>query len=355
MEKEAQAAHVAAQIAEVESRNSALAQIYDEIDGILAATLDVDDYVDLETLRATVEHPPFDRPDLEIPLPPPRPLPEPAEPTLQTPEQPKGVFGKKKKIAELESAARLAFESDHAAWLARMAELPALNQAEVDKHSAAESLRLDAVKVERDRYARECADREREVAEQNAAIDILTASLGYGTVDAVQEYVSIVLSNSVYPDHFEVDYDFTYDPTTAELRLRCLVPNPDTLPDIKAFKYTKASDEITTTSLSQKACKDRYASAVHQVAIRSLHEIFEADRRGLISMISLEVGTDGTDPATGQPLFVNFVAVAAQREAFDEFDLSAVIPAATLAHLGASVSKNPYAFEIANASGIRQA
>jgi len=38
---------------------------------------------------------------------------------------------------------------------------------------------------------------------------------------------------------------------------------------------------------------------VHQVALRSFHEVFEADRRGLIRSISLEVGTETIDPATG--------------------------------------------------------
>src|SRR5665811_1864317 len=141
--------------------------------------------------------------------------------------------------------------------------------------------------------------------------DKLIADLGYGVVDAVQEYVSIVLSNSVYPDDFLVEHDFEFDAATAELRLRVLVPGPDRLSTTSAYKYTKSSDEITAASLSQKACKDRYASAVHQVALRSMHEVFEADRRGLIKTISLEVGTETIDPATGREGYIPFVAACA--------------------------------------------
>jgi restriction system protein len=354
LEREAAAAHVEARQAEVEELNAGLAEVYDEIDGLLAATLDVDDYVDLDTLRRTVEHPPFDRVDLETPVPPPPPIEEPVEPVLTPPETPKGVFGKKKKLAEAVAAAEAAYAESHAAWEAEMASLPDRRRAAVDEHAAAERDRLAALATEKARYDEECAARDAEVAEHNRAIDRLVTNLGYGTVDAVQEYVSIVLSNSVYPDHFKVEHDFTFEPTTAELQMRALVPGPDKVPEIKAYKYTKASDEITTTPLAQKACKDRYAGAVHQVALRSMHEVFEADRRGLIRTISLEVGTETIDPATGKRAYVPFVAVAAERATFMEFDLSAVVPSATLDRLGAAVSKNPHGLSAVDVSGVRR-
>ena len=117
----------------------------------------------------------------------------------------------------------------------------------------------------------------------------------------------------------------------------------------------KASDEIAATPLPQREQKERYAGAVHNVALRSLHEIFEADRRGLINTISLEVGTDTTDRATGKDVYVPLVAVAAERNTFVEFDLAAVVPTATLKHLGAAVSKDPYALVPADTTGVRRA
>ena len=158
----------------------------------------------------------------------------------------------------------------------------------------------------------------------------------------------------MYPKHFPVKHDFTFEPSTAEVKMRVDVPAPSKVPNIKAYKYTKSTDEITTTALSQKACKDRYSDAVLQVALRSLHEIFEADRRGLIKTVSLEVGATETIPATGRIEYVPFVAVAAERNSFTEFNLSAVVPAATLEHLGAAVSKNPYGLVAADTSGVRR-
>lgn len=353
LEKGATAAHVAAREAEVERLNSELAEIYDEIDNLLAATLEVDDYVDLEKLRQRAKHPPFDRADLETPIPPPDPIPDPPQPKLTPPEPPKGLFVSKKKLAIAVQKAEADHAVAHSAWRKRIEWNQAKRKEAEAEHEEAERQRIAALERERARYRTECAAREAEVARQNTQIDTLITNLGYGTVDAVQEYVSIVLANSVYPEHFPVDHDFAFEPSTAELMMRVLVPPPSKLPDIKAYKYTKSNDKITHTTLSQKACKDRYANAVHQVALRSLHEVFEADRRGLIKTISLEVGTETTDPATGKPAYIPFVAVAAERNTFMEFDLSAVVPAATLDHLGASVSKNPLGLVAADSTGIR--
>ena len=217
-----------------------------------------------------------------------------------------------------------------------------------------EARRLDALKSELERYSKECVARESEAAESNGRLDNLITNLSYGTADAIKEYLSIVLSNSVYPDHYQVAHEFEFDPSTAELSLRVLVPGPGDIPEIKSYKYTKATDEIASTSLSQRECRDRYADAIHQVTLRSFHEVFESDRRGLIKTISLEVGTNTIDPAIGQHTYLPFVIAAAERESFLTFNLSAIVPALTLRRLGAAVSKNPYNLVAAERSGVRR-
>lgn len=356
LEKEAKDAHYAAMEADVERLNLELELIYKEIDSLLVATLSVDDYVDLEALKVVAEHPPFDRVDLEAVLPAPEAVANPPEPTLALPPAPRGLgvlFGKKKHAKAVENA-QASHELAVVAWNEELARIATVNESAIEKHAEAEAQRICDLKGERARYASECSKRETDAKKHNDDVDALIVNLGYGTVEAVQDYVSIVLSNSVYPDCFPVNHDFDFDPATAELRLRALVPSPASLPDTRQYKYVKSSDEITKTSLSQKAQRDRYSDAIVQVALRSLHEVFEADRRGIIKTIALEVGTHTIDPATGRDRFFLFVATGAERQAFLEFDLSNVVPNATLAHLGASVSKNPFGLVVADASGIRR-
>jgi len=356
-EKEAQEAHVEAMLADVEERNQQLAEVYEDIDTLLEATLSRDDYVDLNTLRVVVTHPPFDRGDLEAQTAEPPPIPNPPEPVLSLPDPPRGLaslFGKKKHAEAVESATR-AHEQARVEWQAKCRQAEVRRQKARTGHAEAEEKRVTALQRERARYAKECEDREADAAARNRDLDELIANLGYGTADAVQEYVSIVLSNSVYPEHFQVTHEFEFEQSAAELRLRVLIPGPSEMSDTKAYKYSKASDEITSTTLSQKECRERFTGAVHQVALRSFHEVFESDRRGLIQTISLEVGTNTVDPATGKRVYVPFVIAAAERQAFLAFDLSAVVPALTLDHLGAAVSKNPFGLVGAERAGVRRA
>lgn len=357
LEREAREAHVAAREAEVEERNLKLEEINGDLDSLLVSTLGVDDYVELEALRAVVKHPPFSRPELETPVSRPEPIVDPPRPAFDAPPPPQGLvanlFGKKR-YADLLAEAREVHERALAKWKAKVDELPAQREQLWNQHSRAEAARIQALDLAREEYANECKGRVAEAEERNRQLDTLIANLAYGVREAVQEYISIVLANSSYPEHFPVSYEFGFEPTSAELTLRVLVPGPDAISQVKAYKYSKSSDEIVETSLSQKACRDRYSSAIHQVALRSIHEVFEADRRGLIKTISLELGTNTIDPATGNAAYVPFVAVGAARESFMTFDLSAVVPALTLARLGASISKNPYALVAAETSGIRR-
>lgn len=356
LEKEAREAHITAREAEAAEKNAMLEEVYCEIDALLRATLGKDDYVDLQKLRIRVEHPSFFKPELESPLPLPKQIPFPTDPVFVPPEPPKGLaglFGKSKHaaaVAQAEAAHDRALEQcqkEREQVVVRRRDM-------LTAHVRAEAERKKALQLARAAYENECAVREAEAAERNRELDQLIANLGYGTVEAVQEYVSIVLSNSVYPDHFPVRYQFVFDPNTAELTLLALLPGPETIPTAKAYKYAKSADEITSTVLSQKAIKDRYEGAVHQVALRTLHEVFEADRRGLIRTISLTVGTEATNPATGLVTQIPFVVVGAEREAFLAFDLAAVVPEATLEHLGAALSKNPFALVPVETKGVRR-
>lgn len=356
-EREAKRLHEAYRLAEVDALNSELAEVAEELSSILSATLDVDDFVDLEDLRVSARHPPFPRADLEDPTPDVVPVSAPPEPVFVEPEPPKGlgsVFGGKKKHAAAVAVAREAFEAEHRAWEAEVAKVPSLQLEQMQQRDARERRRLEALQAARDAYDRECAERDAEVAQANQRLDALIAGLAAGDHEAVLEYVGIVLGNSVYPQVLAVEHDYEFDPDTKELSLTTLVSPPDQLPAEKSYRWVKAKDEVTATLLSRKDLKERYASVVHQVALRTLHEIFEADRAAKIQTITLHVATETKDPATGLESRVAFVGVGAERDSFMTFDLHNIVPAATLEHLGAAISKNPHELVgVDGAPGVR--
>lgn len=356
-DREAKRLHDEARSAEAAAKNAELAEAYDQIDSLLAATLERDDYVDLNSLRTVAEHPPFPDAQLEVPTPPVTLTPAPPEPVYVEPELPKGlgaVFGGKKKHAELVAQGRAQHEADHAAWKEEIEALPDIHAREKNEHEKKEQERANALAEAKQRYQNECDVRDAAAADSNRQLDELIAGIDYNVEDAIQQYVGIVLGNSVYPESFPVDHDFEYDSAQRELSLSVTVPGPSELPTEKEFRYVKAKDEISATALPKKDQKERYNNAVFQVALRSLHEIFEADRAARIQTIALKVGAPVVDPATGINKNALFVAAAAERDTFLTFQLANVDPKATLEHLGASVSKNPFELVEADSQGVRR-
>ncbi len=341
-EEEAAAAHVAMMEAEVEEKNARLADIYYQVDGLLAATLEVDDFVDLDTLRLPVEHLPFDRADLETPTPAFPPIPDLVEPIYMPVEPSTGLIGKKKKQAAAVAAADAAHAHAMRVWTVEMDDVRARREMAEDEHVRLESERIAALAREQARHRAENDAHQVEVAAHNAELDLLIDGLSHGTAEAVQAYVGIVLANSIYPDEFHVDYRYEFDPVAAELRIGVLIPSPEEIPGIKEHQYDASADESTVILLSAREQKNRYTQTVQESVIRSLHEIFEADRRALIRRISLELGTQVNDPATDQSAHVSFVAIATDREAFSAIDLSASPPESILRRLGAVVSRDPH-------------
>lgn len=358
-QKAAAQAHLGARTAEVASLNADLQQTYSEIDGLLASTLEVDDYVDLESLKiTTVEHPPFERGPLGTPLPAPAAPVYPPEPVYAEPAPPKrlsAAFGGKRKHQDAVTAARNAYDAAHQAWRATCDQLNAAHTAEVGRRDQLEQKRLESLAEAEAKYQEACRQRQADAEARNKQLSQFINDLAFDVEGAIQEYVGVVLANSVYPDAFPVSNEHAFDLQSRELMLTVSVPDPGAVPAVKEHRYVKAKDEIVPTTLPVKDQKQRYANAVWQVALRTLHEIFEADRAAKIRSIALTVGTSHLSPATGLPEDVPLVVVAADRDTFAKFDLAKVQPQATLTHLGAAMSKSPFDLAPADTSaGVRR-
>lgn len=355
LDKEAARLHVQSRIADVAVRNAALASAREEIDGLLAATLAVDDYVDLDTLKITVQHPPFAPGDLAVPTPQVQPLVYPPEPVYQQPPPSGSIFGGKKKYEQAVQRAGAEFEAARAQWHENAVRMHADYVAAQQKREQTEAARVMRLAEAERRYEQECGKRDADAAAHNSEVTELINGLAFDVESAIQQYVDIVLSNSVYPDSFPVTHEDQFDLATRELALTSTVPPPSAMLTAKEYRYVKAKDEITSSSLSMKEQKDRYASAVFQVAVRNLHEVFDADRNGKIRSIALTIVTSALSPATGIEETIPLVIAAADRDTFTAFDLANIVPRATLGHLGAALSKSPFDLTPADTSrGVRQ-
>ncbi len=342
-EREAKRLHLAAQEAEVEARNAHLQSLLTDIDSTLGFTLGVDDFVDLEELRQTAEHPSFSS-EHENPVPPPPPAQAPPEPPYREPPAPTGLSGmfKKKAHAAAVQRARTEYDQMHQAWRAKVAAVPLLQLEQMNQHQAVDAERTAKLAADRAAYDEECRKREAEAAETSARLDDLIAKHQSCDKAAVEEYFSIVFGNSVYPEGINLDLEQSYKPAEKELEVALSLPAPEDLPTARSYKYVRARDEIAETGQTAKEQRDRYNGLVNAIVLRTLHEVWESDRLGQVNTISLIAAVEHTDAATGRQVATPVAAVAVSREEFESFDLAHVTPAETLKRLKAVVSANAH-------------
>ncbi len=217
--------------------------------------------------------------------------------------------------------------------------------------------RVSAHLAETEKCSKENAKREKAFNEQKAKFEEYEANFyvrqkeANGRVDqlreryksreqqAIEEYCDLVLENSEYPDYFPKEWDLEYRETNKILIVDYSLPEPDSLPSVSDYSYIASKDEVREKTLSEAAKKKLYDSVIYQMAIRTIHELYEADVIEAIDSIALNGIVTAINPATGQQETKTIVTVSASREEFLPIDLSNIDPKMTFKHLkGVSAS-----------------
>lgn len=346
VEKARKAEHIVDQESHVTSLNLTLESDLKDIDSVLAAGLATGGYFDLETLRSVVVHPDFVSPNQD-PTKMPQQIQAPEEPELELPAQPKGLSGlfKKSEYTAEVLAARLAFEEIHSAWQTKVAAIPMLQMEQMLAYSNTEQEREQKLELDRVAYDAECKEGQSKTDIANASVEEFMSDLKAGKSECVEDYIQMVFTKSSYPESLQPSVKSSFDSESHELRIDMTFPRPTSLPQIKNFKYVKSGNSITENSHSQKELKDRYNFLVSAITLRSLHEIFDADRFDHIHSVSFIGGVTHLHEGLGKEVFTPLVHVAVSRESFKEIDLSKIVPSVTLKYLGGVVSKNLYVLE----------
>ena len=317
-DKEAKRRYAEARAAEAQSLNDDLAATVSALERLLAATLGVDDHIDFESLKERAEIPPFQPGAVGSPIP---------GPTFTAPEAPTGLRklmpGAAAKHEAAVDAARAEYEAALAAWRSEEADRVA---------------KLETMQAEHDRRVAEIVE---QTEMQHAAVDAFRSAVDQAQPDAVVEYFNLVLEASAYPDGFTKSRRLAYVPDSRQLVLEYDLPTIDGVPAVREYRYIKARDEIASAARPATQRRALYASIVAQTSLRCVHELFEADRQGLIDTIVYNGMVDSIDKRTGHPARTCLVTLRTTRDRFAELDLKNVDPAECLKGLNAGVSRNP--------------
>lgn len=183
------------------------------------------------------------------------------------------------------------------------------------------------------KYERLKTEFEKDKESSNKAIDRLKENYLIHEAGAVTEYIDLVLSNSEYPSFVPKSWDADYNPESKTAVVNYVLPSIEDIPKVTGYKYKKTTDEVSETVLTEKKLKTLYEGINYQICIRTIHELFESDSVGSLEAAVFNGVSQGTNPATGIFESKVIMTVLAKKEEFEQFDLSQVDPKKTFKHL----------------------
>lgn len=176
-------------------------------------------------------------------------------------------------------------------------------------------------------------ENEKRIQSQNAEIDQFKAGYESGHVAAVEQYASMVLNRSEYPEGFNQEFAVQYVPEAQTLLVDYHLPTPDDLPKVVQYRFVQSRKAVEPIEMKAKELETLYESVIYQIAIRTIHEIFESDYSGQVQAVVFNGWVSGIDAATGKDFSAYLVSCQTSREQFEDFDLSRVDPKETFKRL----------------------
>lgn len=301
-------------------QTAAIAATVRELDSILVDTLTVDDRVNFAALRLPEEYPPF-QPPAELC----RPFHPPAREVYFLDIQPLSGIGRLVPGAEARHQERL-----------RVAEA-AYQRALAEQH-AAEERRVTAFQAVRGEYDQKRTAALAKAAQRNAEVTELESAYYTGNVEAVVAYNSMVLERSMYPAGFPQSFRIAYQSASRELVVDYELPRADVIPTSLEVRYIRTRDAFEEKPRKPAEIRERYQRLVASVALRTIHEIFEADQGNHVDVATFSGYVEAVDVATGQDIRPYLISVRSTRAEFARIDLARVDPTLCVRNLGASVS-----------------
>lgn len=162
--------------------------------------------------------------------------------------------------------------------------------------------------------------------EYNSKIDKLKEAYLNQSEEAITEYCERVLSNSEYPDSFPQKFEIDYNPANKILIVEYELPSIECFPKIKDVKYIAARKELKETFISDSQLNKMFDEAMYKITLRTIHELFEADKANALDAISFNGWVNAINKATGKPESNCIVSIQAKKKDFLEIDLSKIDP-----------------------------
>ena len=174
---------------------------------------------------------------------------------------------------------------------------------------------------------------EKEKRKYNEKISEWRQKFESGDQEAVEKYIKVVLENSIYPNDFEKDYEIEYKPIEHVLIISYKLPNTEQISDIEGYKFIKSKNEIKEIKMGKKASENFYENIIFMIALRSIHEIFEATDEQQIDIVVFNGFVTGVDKSNGKEFTNCIISLQVERNEFEDINLDKIEPKACVKSL----------------------
>ena len=290
-----------------------------DAEGLLTATLAIDDRIDWEAERDTREFRRF-----SFPKPPQQPPPQ----RLRLPPEPGLAWLLRGRFRKWEAAC------EKKVRLHQQAEAKA-------KQDWQETVQQYEEAKEETRRRHE-SDKAQFLAEQersNKALVEFRRALEAGEVSAIVEYCSRVLERSQYPDWVVMSNKVEFDEESRYVVVELELPPLDTIPTAAGYKFVSAGNRVEPIPLKKKAVAALYESILDQLVLRTVHEVIEGCYIDTVAGVLLNGWVTSVNKATGNDLRKRRRSVVVDRATFEAIDLSRIDPASCIRHLSEGVGQ----------------
>jgi len=320
-----------------------------EVEELLLATLEIDDTVDWNSLKdrknfKSINPKSLLQNELDKLIPPttpsyrqlpPKPDKEMFQPSFSLVDK---IFKslKQKKVAQWEEM----YELSLAIWKKGVDETEGYNKTlqdefhqkviEIDKQKNRIIARYDELEANWKSQEAEFYENQNE---HNLKIDKLKESYFQGDTEAITQYCELVLNNSNYPDSFPKDFELDYNPITKMLLVDYILPAPEHFPTLTEVKYIAAKKELKESHISESQLAKNYDTAIYNVTLRTIHELFEADQTNGIDLVIFNGWVESINKGTGKKATNCIVSIQTKKLEFVEIELANVDPKACFKNL----------------------
>jgi restriction system protein len=307
-----------ASIEEAVRRTEEAIEATNAIDNLLNHTLNIDDTIDWDVLKK------MDKYSKESPS---KPMPKKKRDYPPKPIEEKPIFTFMDKILKSKKERKiLDCEKRYADSLSKWEE----QKLEVDNYNLNLEQEYEAEIDKWNDKVKKWKDKKKEFEKEQTLFNkkIENMKQAYLSLDeaSIIEYCEMVLENSVYPESFPKSYQLEYNSSNSILIVEYQLPSIESLPTLKEVKYLASKKELKEAFLSESQLQKMFDETIYKITLRTLHELFEADKAEAITAISFNGWVESINKANGKEENNCILTIQVKKEEFKEIDLSNVDP-----------------------------